>query len=523
MTLRLHPDQGIDILVKQMNDIGGPLAVKELDLTNCVLLHPDRVFSFIEELTCLQLLRCLSCALTPRDLLTLLLQRLPHLVGVEFSLVVESVNETYLSHMLEIGKQDGNATIVPVVRRIYVEVGYDQNFQILWMFLRLCPKLDDLHVHFVQGNFWKALLECPCRPLCDLVVGCNERRVLPSQLVAVILDFKEELAVECIRIAGHRHDWTHVRELCLVLFPAEACSIASYPTAGGRHRDSLLHFFSKALVNLVELNVSSFHFDARMDVTDMLRDGSLKHLRSLSASPCGLRLTSSLSLLAQNCSDLNDLDVRIESKGSFQRCAGCDDFVVDASRSLVLSDDFDAAFPKGLARLTLSGLSGYGCLWLIKSCGPTATIRLSDCSAGWHGNYTILLRTLSSNGALVCLVLKDEHLDFTETSLLNNLGRLVSLKHLYFLSAAQLSDDVVDSSLRDLCPSLRRLVRLHVHYRSVDDGGRDRRVTWVPELVTDTHCRYFVIKNSPCQQCCSTATFIGLAKPLNRFTTGKHS
>ncbi|KAH6943105.1 hypothetical protein HPB50_016009 [Hyalomma asiaticum] len=568
MTLRLRPDQGIDILVKQLNEIGGPLAVKELDLTNCVLLHPDRVFSFIEELTCLQSLRCLSCALRPSDLLRLLLHRLPYLIEVEFSLALESVAETDLSHILEIVKQDGNVTIVPVVRRIYVEVSYDQNFQILWMFLRSCPKLDDLHVHFVQGNLWRALLECRaivyelapletftftseqresshhdwytplqftssaavsanfsgrkstgswnCARLHDLAVCTVERHVLPSQLVAVVVDFTGALMIPCIRIASLKHDWTHVRQVCLALFPAESSSIAYYPSAGGRYRNSLCQFFSTALENVVELNVSSFHFGPAMDLSDMLRDGSLKRLCSLSASPCGLGLTSSLSRLAQNCSDLKELDVRVERRGSFQRCAACDDLVADPSYAPVSNDDLVPAFPSGLDRLTLSGIRGYGSLWFIKSCGPTATMRLSVSSAPWHGNYAVLLQTLSNNSALVCLVMEEEHLDFTETSLLSNLGRLVSLENLYFLSAARLSDDAVEDSLRHLCPSLPRLVCLHVHYRSVDDEGRDRRVTFVPDLVTDTQCRYTVIKNSPCLQCCSTATFIGLAKPLNR-------
>ncbi|KAH6943103.1 hypothetical protein HPB50_016007 [Hyalomma asiaticum] len=563
MAVRLPPDRDIDHLAKQLREIGGPSAVKELDLTNCVLLDPDQVFLFIEELTCLQSLRCLSCALKPSDLLKLLLHRLPHLFEVEFSLVVESVAETDLSHMLEIGNEDGNATLVPVVRRIYVEVGYDQNFQILWMFLRSCPKLDDLHVHFVQGNFWKALLECrafltelasldtltftseqresshhawctplrftSCAALCGNVRGKKstepwncfrlhqlavgvERRVLPSQLVAIVVDLMGGVVAEFIRIASVLHDWTHVREFCLVLFPEESSSNVYYHTAGVRCGDSLSHFFSTALKNVVELNVNSFHFGRGMDLADMLRDGSLKHLRSLSASPCALRLSSSLSRLAKNCPDLDELDIRVERKGSFQRCVACDDFVADPSYALLSSGSPKAEFPDGLARVTLSGLHGYGCLWLIKACRPTNTIRLSGCSAPWHGNYTLLLQTLSNNSALVCLVIQEEHLDFTETSLLSNLGRLVSLEHLYLLSEARLSDDVVENALRRLCPSLPHLTCLHVHYRGGDDAGRDRRTTWVSQ----GHCQYTAVKNRPCPECCSTATFIGLAKPLNR-------
>ncbi|KAH6943098.1 hypothetical protein HPB50_016002 [Hyalomma asiaticum] len=568
MTLSLHPDQRIDILDERLKEIGGPSAVKELDLTNCVLVRPDRVFSFIEELTCLQSLRCLSCLLRPRDLLKLLLQRLPHLVEVEFTLVLESGAETEFWHLHKIRKQGGSASLVPALRRMYVEVGYDENFQILRMFLRSCPKLDDLHVHFVHGNFWKALLEChaflaehasletftftseqresshhdwftplrftSCAALCANVNGKKstepwncfrlhqlaldgvERRVLPSQLVAVVVDVMGGLMAESIRIASVLHDWTHVRQLCLVLFPAESTSVSCYPTAGGRYRDSLLHFFSKALVNLVELNVSSFHFGAGMELTDMLRDGSLKHLRSLSASPCGLRLPSSVHRLAKHCRDLDELDVRVERKGSFQRCAACDDFVADPSYALLSSGDIVPAFPDGLTRLTLSGLHGYGCLWFIKACGPTTTIRLSDCSAPWRGNYILLLQTLSDNDLLACLVLEHEHLDFTDTSLLNNLADLIYLEHLYLLSAKRLSDDVVENSLRRLCPSLPDLECLHVHYRVDDAGGCDSRMTWLRREITGTRCKYTVVKNSPCLKFCSTATFIGLAKPLNR-------
>lgn len=568
MTVRLRYDRTVDNLAEQLKEVGEPSTVTELDLTNCLRLDRVRLFPLIEQLTSLQSLRCLSSTLQPRDLVRLLLQRLPHLVDLEYSLVLETGVERELWHIEDTRLQSGDKALVPMVRRMYVEVGYERNFPVLSVLLRLCPKVEDLHVHFLRGNFWKAILECTaihsecvhlqtftftsevwtfsqhewfaplkfaaCTALCANIrhnkstnswncirlhnfgLSVKERKVLPSQLVVVVVDFKENRMAEGIRLACGQHDWTQVRQLCLLLFPAELSSTTRYPTAGVEYRNSLRHLFSTALENVVELNINSFHFDSAWDLAELLENGSLTHLHSLSASPCGLR-HSSLRRVARNCPDLKDLDVRVERKGCFQRCGVCDDFVADPQDSNEFSDA-GAPYFSGLSRLTLAGLHGYGSFWFVKACGPTATVRLSDCSSPWDNNYGVFVQVLSKNNALVCLVLESEHLDFTKSSLLNDLCRVVSVEHLCLLSTAQLSDDTVERSAANrLHLSLRRLVCLHVHYRSLKYQGLNMRTTWIRDREAKSgQGSHIVVRSGACPQCCSTATFVGLAKPLNR-------
>ncbi|KAL3240837.1 hypothetical protein MRX96_047900 [Rhipicephalus microplus] len=62
--------------------------------------------------------------------------------------------------------------------------------------------------------------------------------------------------------------------------------------------------------------------------------------------------------------------------------------------------------------------------------------------------------------------------------------------------------------------SLPRLKYLHVHYRKNPDGDFNKRIT-----CTRGPClrgSEALVRNGPCIQSCSMATFIGLAKPLNR-------
>ncbi|KAL1468264.1 hypothetical protein MTO96_041602 [Rhipicephalus appendiculatus] len=90
-----------------------------------------------------------------------------------------------------------------------------------------------------------------------------------------------------------------------------------------------------------------------------------------------------------------------------------------------------------------------------------------------------------------------------------------SLEYLYVLSWDCLSDDVVEVIVRALRTSLPRLTYLHIHYRKRPDDDIDERITWMRESCSEGSGEALV-RNGPCIQSCSTATFIGLAKPLNR-------
>ncbi|KAL1416103.1 hypothetical protein MTO96_028234 [Rhipicephalus appendiculatus] len=59
----------------------------------------------------------------------------------------------------------------------------------------------------------------------------------------------------------------------------------TYPTVGAPHNDVLRRFFGR-LCNIVELNVSSLHFDDGIDFTVLLDTPTLLRLRALSLAAC---------------------------------------------------------------------------------------------------------------------------------------------------------------------------------------------------------------------------------------------
>ncbi|KAH6943104.1 hypothetical protein HPB50_016008 [Hyalomma asiaticum] len=565
--LRLRPNLGFDSLSEQLRLVQDPSGVKELHLTNCVVPNEVQVACIIERFPELRTLRCLSCALKPSQLFILILHRLHHLVEVEFSVVLETGAERELRILESLQLPPENASPAPKVRCMYVEVGYDHNFPLVSMIVRSCPKLVDLHVHFVQGNFWKTLLECrdilaerahveafrftseqrtscqhewmaplqftncaaicanvsrrksttpwSCLQLHELADGSRDHWTMPSQLVAVIVAFDDGVTAQYIEAARTRHNWERVHELCLVLLPQEASSDTFYPIAGVACFDSIRLFLSEALENIVELNISAFHFGPGMQLSAVLQGGSLKRLKSLSASPCNFSSTSSMQCLAEGRPRFKELDVRIETTGRLQRCGVCEHFVVCPGEAGQPGSSPSAVFRDRLAILTLANLQVSGCLWYIKSCGKASTVRISGCSWPLNANYDLLIQALASTGAPSCLVLEGQSLEFADMSLRESLFRLPNLEQLFLLSELPLSDEFVDASMGPICDGLLRLMCLHVHYRSVDDGARDVRKSWILDAGS-TERRFYVVPNSPCLQFCSTATFIGLAKPMNR-------
>ncbi|KAL1424462.1 hypothetical protein MTO96_020246 [Rhipicephalus appendiculatus] len=279
-----------------------------------------------------------------------MLKWLPHLLELEFSLMYEKDADKELEHMQAIESQEDSSARIPVVRRIYVEVWEDQNFQLLSKLLRYCTKLEYLHMHCVRGTFRNALLEChailqkldylkmstftseipscyqqglrpplgfttcasvcanvsyhqsgdswSCVPLRNLADDRRAPCTLPCRLIVVAVDF--DMTAQWISVATRRNIWLRVHHLCLLLLPEDASSDI-YPTAGGTYRDSLRYFFEKALKHITELNISFFHFGHDLNVDDLLQKGSLHFLQSLSVSPCGLRSPSALRRLAQHC------------------------------------------------------------------------------------------------------------------------------------------------------------------------------------------------------------------------------
>ncbi|KAH7944029.1 hypothetical protein HPB52_014743 [Rhipicephalus sanguineus] len=546
MEVTLSPERRVEDLRKRLKY---PLNVVKLDLTNCILLSPDDLNEQIGLCRSLETLRCVGCALRVIDLHTLLLRNLWSLEIVEFSILSEAdETEAELQRL-----KTAQSHAFSKVKTVYVEVGGEHNFQLLSAILRVCPLLDDLHVHFVRGRFWIADLQChdifaKCPPSLAMFtftseepVSCQDERFrsciavcgntryrrrnfwncvtlrnlmfpravhLPSELTVVAVDFDEgKPTAEWFREAIAANVWVSVFSLCLLLFPADTTGVV-YPTVGGLYRASLRDFFSKAMRHVRELNINSFHFGSDLHLAHLLQQGSLPALQSLSASPCGIRRPSVLRWLAHHCPLFVDLDVRIDRRGRLQSCPVCDSAFQadDAEFMSEFSDGPRPLFQRGLSRLTLTGLRLYGCLWFIESCKPTTTVRLCDSTSPSDLNYELLVDVLATSGALRCLVLQAESLDFTVPSLLDNLSGLACLEYLYLLSSAPLFDDVAETSVRALTTRLRRLLCLHAHHRRND--GTDHRITRLRTVEPLT--------GGPCIGCCSTATFIGHPKPLNR-------
>nr|XP_050032457.1 uncharacterized protein LOC126528919 [Dermacentor andersoni] len=561
--VRLRANQGVSSLAEQLKPMKAVSKIRELDLTNCILLEPNELPLHIGKCTGLRSLRCVACPLPPSALIRLMLERLPHLKEVEFSLVAETGVDSEIREVHHTALQMPGALALNL-RRMYVEVSGDVNFKLLSALLRYCPKLDDLRVHFVRGSFMSAILECnailkqgvnletfsfssdvpasnqrlpsepldftSCAAVCgnvtyrrssnmsncvllrDLAFGCVGSTILPQQLVLVIVHHAEGITAEWIRAATLGHFWTNVRQLCLLLFPAQP-SYGVYATAGAVCRNSLRDLISTKLRQVVELNISAFHFSPDLDLTALLQDGSLEHLQSFSATPCGLRRPSALRRLAQNCPDFKELDVRIDRKGSFVRCAVCEgEFYLDP-KDIPAMYDGTPVFHNALARLTLSDVHGRISLWFIETC-PAVSVRLSDCPNPSYPDYPSLGQLLARNSSLSCLVLRHDALPFGEACLLENISRIASLQYLCLLSAAPLLDNAAEVSVLAFSARLwPRIKCVHVHYRT-PAGGTEKRITWMKQLRAPRGG--VLVPDGPCFLHCSTATFIGLAKPLNR-------
>ncbi|XP_070380133.1 uncharacterized protein [Dermacentor albipictus] len=563
--LSLRSNPGVSSLVEDLKHLmaHATCAIHELDLTNCIPVEPNELPLHIAKCTTLQSLRCVACPLRPSALLGLMLQRLRYLAEVQFSLVADTDVQSAIRHVQQCASEMPGALALNL-RRMYVEVSGYLNFKLLSAVLRYCPKLDKLHVHFVRGAFTNALLECKvilqqcvnleiftfssevpssiqglpwtpfeftsCAAVCanvryrrstnswscvrlqDLAVDCIDPLILAQQLVLVAVHHAEGTTVEWIRLASLGHSWGNVRQLCLLLFPAQPTD-GVYAKTGAAYRDSLRDLISTMLRQVVELNVSAFHFAPDLDLTALLQDSSLEHLQSLSATPCGLRRPSALRRLAQLCPEFKELDVRIDRRGSFVRCAICEgEFFLDAEDRLEMSDSAPI-FHNALARLTLNEVHGRISLWFIEAC-PAVSVRLSDCPIPSHPDYPILGQLLARNSSLSCLVLRHDALPFGQVCLLENISRITGLQYLCLLSAARLLDRVAEVSLLAFTANLKPHIKcVHVHYRN-STSATEKRITWMKRAGAPSGGA--LVRDGPCFLYCSTATFIGLAKPLNR-------
>ncbi|KAL1429746.1 hypothetical protein MTO96_015776 [Rhipicephalus appendiculatus] len=408
-----------------------------------------------------------------------------------------------------------NRYILPDLRSIYVELAYDTSFHLFAAILRQSLNLNDLHVHFLRGSFQNALIACKvlceqatrlekftftseqspycqqlssplefvnCASVCaniecrqssgfmsffafhDLGEDWDKRRCMPNTTIAAAVHNEGDcLAPELMRVAFYEHDWSWINRVCFVLLPEDPSSLV-YPQAGRAYRDSLLLFFTYTFRYLLELNISSFHFGPDIDVVG-----------TASGSHAGKATAPA------HCQDFRELDVRYETRGGLIRCPGCEGDVPLDPEAPATFPGGSAGFRNGLVRLTLCGLRFPVCQHFIECCGPTTTLRLSDaCPNLSIQHYTHLAEVLSERSAPICLVLRHECLRIHEASVVTTLPRLRFL---------------------------------HFHYMSMT--GVDRSLTYM-RGEDDPADEGYLLRNAPCFQCCSTATFIGLAKPMNR-------
>ncbi|KAL1470939.1 hypothetical protein MTO96_040179, partial [Rhipicephalus appendiculatus] len=310
-------------------------------------------------------------------------------------------------------------------------------------------------------------------------------------------------------------------------FPAQTTRSA-FLAAGVAYRESLRQVFDTALKHVVELNISSFHFGRDLDLSDLLRDGSLQFLQSLSTSTCGLRRPlAALYRLARCCPDFKELDVRFDEGGGVVRCDGCEGHVpLDPEEAKEVPNCSRAVFPKGLAKLTLKSvrLTVFSCL--IDRCLSVTTLRLLNCPTPSSLGYARLMPVIAHCTKPRRLVIEYRSLQFQKDFLLDKLCRVSSLEYLYLLSTGPLSEEDVALPVSDkdivacvhaLSSSLPHRSFLHIHYRSVGAGCRSWRMTWMRRAADIPENSDALFENGPCFQCCSTATIIGLGKPLNRY------
>ncbi|KAH6941368.1 hypothetical protein HPB50_017107 [Hyalomma asiaticum] len=505
-----------------------------LNLSNCIVAKPTSLLTLLANLPSLQSLSCIACPLPPSMILRHLLKTLRGVSHLEMSFVADKDDAKEELAKIQHLSNEVDQNNETQVRELYAEVADYENMEVLWAFLRCCPHVTDLHLHFTQSAcFQTDLMALTCvfdqlRNLKAFTITCevysskpdkpldlhycvdtqgnvvfreNPTRfnyallhelaqspdpVLPHAPVVLVAVENEDLDLS-LYIAGLSGGWRDLQSLCVLHFSLRPDQ-APYPTIGDTHDAAMRSFFNN-LSNLVELNVSSLHFGERNDLTELLSKPTLTRLRALSLPPCGLPKRGATRRLALCLGDIEDLDVRFHKDVRSSSCNYCNEgLFVEPEDVKVLS--------VRLGRLTLSNVPNLLALRFLHGY-PAAHLRYIDVCAQPHFNFKALLRPLRDNITLRTLVIKLADIDFNAAS--NQLAT----------SHAEL---IVEKMARQL-PSI---FYLHIHY--VDEAGIGSNVTWIrlPEGEGKGRTRLGrVMQRTPCIMC-STQTFIALAKPRCR-------
>ncbi|KAL1482016.1 hypothetical protein MTO96_034074 [Rhipicephalus appendiculatus] len=429
-----------DVLQLKIDEVQGSL--QSLNISNCIVAQPAIMLSLLARVGSLQTLSCVACPLKVSFLLDRILRSLRGLTRLMFSLVdakdyarEDIVNIRYLGNV-----HKGRLTNI---KNLYVEVADEENMELLRLFLHYCPFVADLHIHFTRySRFEFGVVAClrivenqselvkftftseapstmqsqPTQPLdlqyCIDIHGnvvfskhpkalsyvllrdlaASAQSVLPLEPTVLVAVGTSNLERQLLD-AGAQHDWSKLQSLCILLY-ARSLDETVYPAVNASYHMVLRVFFAR-LSNLVELNVSSFHFGDDVDFTELLATSALQRLRALSLPPCGLQHSGAVRRLAISSDNMADLDIR---------------------------------------------------------CFQVAHLRFIDVSNKPRFNYTALSKAVRSNDTLRSLVVKFGSINFRDESFESFLRPAKALERLCLLTKSELMPQIAEKVVASMVP-----------------------------------------------------------------------
>ncbi|KAH6941367.1 hypothetical protein HPB50_017106 [Hyalomma asiaticum] len=501
------------VLRRKIDEVEGNLL--SLNISNCIVAHPSRLLSLLSRLTNLQVLSCIACPLKPSLLLKALLLSLQNLTRLEFSLVetendaIEELIEIEHFHEEHIGKHTN-------LSDVYVEVASETNMKVLVSFLRYCPLLIDIHVYVANcipsdyvaawsvaiieslGEHAIFTLNCEspstmqsertqpldlqtCMDTHGTVVfskGVNAlsyallsdlatstKPVFPVEPVVLVAFQSSGLHKELLD-AGARYNWSWLQSLCFLLLHTGHHNTV-YPVVETRHRTVMRDFFSR-LSNIVELNVSCFHFGDGIDITELIPAAVLKRLRALSLAPCALPPNGAVLRLVMDLSNMEDLDIRLHLDGRHGTCRFC-------AEALTIPPIAASAFHLRSGRLTLSNIPRLtsfdflGCLQ-VSHVRFIADHGLRDPNSA----YDAFCKAVCSNRNIRSIVIKLPYIDFRRTSFETSLCPGDALECLCLLAArSRLRASEAARIVVRLATNLPSAFYVHIHYVDIDSEAKD--------------------------------------------------
>ncbi|KAH6941369.1 hypothetical protein HPB50_017108 [Hyalomma asiaticum] len=516
-----------DVLRRKVSEMECNL--QSLNISNCIVAHPRSLLSILSSLKNLHTLSCIACPLQPSLLLDQLLSSLQKLTRLEFSLVeVEDATEETIKiwdfRKVHLGKKTS-------LCEMYVEVMNDDNMKLLLGFVEYSPLLKDIHIYitkYIRTDY--GVISClriveTLKELAIFTLTCEAPSTTQSEPFTQPLDLQK-----CMRIHGtvlfrkstnslsyallrdlatspgsvlpiepavlvavkrpdleaqlfyasSRHNWSELQSLCLLLF-LKGLRANVYPVVGVECTTVLREFFAR-MPNLVELNVSSFHFDG-VDFTELMPTAALQRLRALSLPPCGLSHQGAVRRLAQGLGDIEELDIRLNVDGRHNICFFCNDEL-----AIELVDV--SALNIGSGRLTLNPRFDYGAL----------------CKA------------LRANDTVRSIVVKLPDINLAEGSFETQLCPANALERLCIVTTTKLNASKAKMIVASMGRQLPSIFYLHIHYVDVETRTMTS-VTWIRASEGDVAEKWSqpgkVMLGKPCIMC-STQTFVALPKPRCR-------